>query len=96
MCHVLIFQGEAVTTDPSTIKLSSPDKKDLVGAFALAQYYMGIGITLQVKEKHIGKKSITECSDYELKTIINELRRTYEKRNRHGNRTNKKVVGQSQ
>ena len=96
MCQVLIFQGEAVTTDPSTIKLSSPDKKDLVGAFALAQYYMGIGITLQVKEKHIGKKSITECSDNELKTILHELRRTYDKQNRHGNGANKKVVGKSQ
>ena len=83
-------------TDPSTTKLSPSDKKDLVGAFALAQYYMGIGITLQVKEKHIGKKSITECSDNELKTILHELRRTYDKRNRPGNRINKKVVRKSQ
>ena len=81
-------------TDPSTTKLSSPDKNDLVGAFALAQYYMGIGITLQVKEKYVGKKSITECSDNELKTILHELRRTYEKQNKHGNSSNnKKVVG---
>ena len=89
MCQALIFQGEAVTTDPSTIKLSSPDNKDLVGAFALAQYYMGIGITIQVKEKYVGKKSIVDCTDNELKTIINELRRTYDKRNRNNERLNK-------
>tara|TARA_B100001245_G_C22839799_1_gene403725 strand:+ start:225 stop:452 length:228 start_codon:yes stop_codon:yes gene_type:complete len=74
----------------------------LIGAFALAQYYMGIGITIEVKEKHVGKRCLTECSDNELKTIINELRRTYEKRNRSnknrnrpGDGTDKKVVRES-
>ena len=56
---------------------------------------MGIGITIEVKEKYVGKKSIVDCTDNELKTILNELRRTYDK-HRHGNRTNKKVVGKSQ
>tara|TARA_R100001244_G_scaffold10235_1_gene12265 strand:- start:81 stop:233 length:153 start_codon:yes stop_codon:yes gene_type:complete len=50
---------------------------------------MGIGITLQVKEKYVGKKSIVDCTDNELKTIINELRRTYDKRNRNNERLNK-------
>ena len=76
--------------------MSSPDKKDLVGAFALAQYYLGIGITLQVKEKYVGKKSITDCTDNELKTILHELRRTYEKRDKPGAKVIKKVVNKSQ
>ena len=42
---------------------------------------MGIGITLQVKEKYVGKKSLVDCNNSELKLIINELRRTYAKRN---------------
>ena len=58
---------------------------------------MGIGITIEVKEKYVGKKCLTECSDNELQTIINELRRTYDKKNKHGNSgNNKKVVGKSQ
>ena len=57
---------------------------------------MGIGITIEVKEKYVGRKSIVDCTDNELKTILHELRRTYDKRNRLGNGTNKKVVGKSQ
>ena len=33
---------------------------------------MGIGITLQVKEKYVGKKSIVDCTDNELKTILSK------------------------
>ena len=57
---------------------------------------MGIGITIEVKEKYVGKKCLTECTDNELKTILHELRRTYDKQNRPGNRINKKVVDKSQ
>ena len=57
---------------------------------------MGVGITLKIKEKYVGRKSIVDCTDNELKTILHELRRTYDKQNKPGNRTNKKVVGKSQ
>ena len=68
----------------------------MIGAFALAQYYMGIGITIEVKEKYVGKRCLTECSDNELETILHELRRTYDKRNKQRAGANKKVVGKSQ
>ena len=56
---------------------------------------MGIGITLQVKEKYVGRKSIVDCTDNELETILHELRRTYDKRNRPSNRISKKMDGKS-
>ena len=57
--------------------------------------------TIQVKEKYVGKKSIVDCTDNELKTILHELRRTYDKRNKNGtnrlgNKAGKKVVTKSQ
>ena len=76
--------------------LSPPNKKDLINTFALAQYYLGVGITLKVKEKYVGRKSIVDCTSNELGTILHELRRTYEKQNRPGNKINKKVVRKSQ
>ena len=51
---------------------------------------MGIGITLQVKEKYVGKKSLVHCSNSELKLIINELRRTYAKRNNNSKESSQK------
>jgi hypothetical protein len=51
---------------------------------------MGIGITLQVKEKYVGKKSLVHCTNSELKLIINELRRTYAKRNNNSKKSSRK------
>jgi len=52
---------------------------------------MGIGITLQVKEKYVGKKSLVHCTNSELKLIINELRRTYAKRNNNSKKSTSKI-----
>ena len=45
---------------------------------------------VQVKEKYVGKKSLVHCTNSELKLIINELRRTYAKRNNNSKKSSRK------
>tara|TARA_R100000656_G_C3913699_1_gene121415 strand:+ start:403 stop:633 length:231 start_codon:yes stop_codon:yes gene_type:complete len=50
---------------------------DYIEKFALAQYFMGIGRTLSIKESIVGKKPLADCYEGELRQLTSELRRHY-------------------
>jgi|TARA_R100000750_G_scaffold55233_1_gene41271 hypothetical protein len=52
-------------------------KYDYIEKFALAQYFMGIGQTISIKEGVVGRKPLVECSERQLKQITQNLRRHY-------------------
>ena len=58
-----------------------PSKRDkLFSTYAMAQYYLGVEITLKAKALVVGEESLNSCSLAKFNKLIIELRRLYKKR----------------
>jgi hypothetical protein len=52
-------------------------REELLSSYAIAQYHLGIEITLKAKRKIVGWQELSHASVYKLRKLIKYLREVY-------------------